>query len=450
MTVSRRIVVDDSDQLLNYTGGWIQQQPGSYDHYGNFGPTYLSTTHSTTSGGVVTFPFGGTSIQVFGTTCVSGIPTWDCYVDGVKFNSQNPFTSPENNWSLCELDSIIDGQHELTINVTSTNATFAFDYLVYTPSPTAALEPAIVRIDHTDPGLNYSSTGWSDLGGNAATSVAGSQVYFNFIGKGLSWVGYVPIEFGKASANGTYSVDGGSPTSFQLSGIDSSAPNSLYYQTFFTTQDLAQGPHTIVVTYNGNNGISGQIPLTLDFLLVTNATSAPSATSASPVSSTSTPAALNSSAKAATVLPVGAIVGIVVGVVLLITAMIVLFLLYTRRIRRLNSKPRAYDLTEPEISGFDPFQHPASPYTEPFIPESPPMADMAAMSVSSVHHVLASDAASSSAAFMSEDSKSFRTRQHGTSTVSVHVHRDSGLRLHNVDFGEGDVVENLPPLYTAT
>ncbi|KAG6920217.1 hypothetical protein DXG01_004986 [Tephrocybe rancida] len=369
MSVARKVVVDDSDSHLRYTGGWIQEQPGSYDHYGNFGPTYLSTTHSTSSGGVLTFPFNGTSIEVYGTTAVSGKPTWDCYVDGTKFDHKDVFFAPENNWLLCEV-IVPDGQHELTVNVTSTNATFAFDWLRYTPSPTVSLANEVVQISHTDAALNYSSTGWSELGGRASTNVAGSQMQFTFIGKSISWVGYIPVELGKAPANGTYAVDGGPPIPYRLSGLDSSATSSVYYQTFFTTQDLSQGPHTILVTHNGN---SNQTPLTLEYLLVTNSSS----TSSQTITPTPKPTVATATGSST---PIGAIVGVVVGVIVLVTTITAFFLLCKRKRSHQRDGPRPYDLTEPQ--NFDPFCHATTPFTEPYIP--PPMAEAHMLSRSPV------------------------------------------------------------------
>ncbi|KAG6841407.1 hypothetical protein C0991_011301 [Blastosporella zonata] len=365
----RKVVVDDSDANLTYTGGWIQEQRGSYDHYGNFGPTYLSTTHSTSSGGILTFPFNGTSIQVYGTTAVSGTPTWDCYVDGIKFASEAVFTTTENNWSLCELDVIADGQHELTVNVTSTNATFAFDWLSYTPSPNASLASAVVQIDHTDPALNFSSTGWSELNGRASTNVTGSQVQFDFIGSSLSWVGYIPVELSQAAANGTYTIDGGSPISFELTGLNSSATSSVYYQTFFTTQDLAQGPHTIMITHNGG---SDQTPLTMDYLLVTNSSSASSET-ISPTPQVTAVAAGSS-------VHIGAIVGIIAGAVLLIAAIVAFLLIRRCKRSQRNDGSHPYDLSEPDT--FDPFHHSTTTsLAEPYIPPPSPMPDVSTSEV---------------------------------------------------------------------
>ncbi|KAG6857170.1 hypothetical protein H0H87_008235 [Tephrocybe sp. NHM501043] len=427
MSVARKVVVDDSDAHLSYTGGWIQEQPGSYDHYGNFGSTYLSTTHSTSSGGNVTFPFNGTSIQVFGTTAVSGKPTWDCYVDGKKFAHKDAFFAAENNWPLCEVDLIADGQHELTIDVTSTNGTFAFDWLNYTPSLDASLATAVVQIDHTDSALNYSSTGWSEsyalLTRDGTTS-----------GKSLSWIGYIPVEMGKAPANGTYTIDGGLPTPFKLSGLDSSATDSVYHQTFFTTQDLSQGSHTILVTYNGG---SKQTPLTMDYLLITNSSETTSeTTSASPEPHPTV------AATAGPIVPVGPIVGAVVAAIALVTAVIAFFLVRKRkRNRRRNARPKPYDLTEPET--FDPFQHSIAPFTEPYIPS--PMEEIhptQSRSSLGLHHY-------SSSASTSEVSLGYMTTDsHNVSSTALFIpgYSKSSMAMSKQQEASLDAHDSLKPI----
>lgn len=60
MAAPRTVVVDDSDSNIHYQGsGWVQEPPGSYDVFGNFGPTYQHTIHSTSTGGVLTYSFSG-------------------------------------------------------------------------------------------------------------------------------------------------------------------------------------------------------------------------------------------------------------------------------------------------------------------------------------------------------------------------------------------------------
>jgi hypothetical protein len=55
----RRVVIDDSDPQIRYTGeGWFQDN-GSQDGVGNFGPAYNHTLHGTKSDGTLTYTFQG-------------------------------------------------------------------------------------------------------------------------------------------------------------------------------------------------------------------------------------------------------------------------------------------------------------------------------------------------------------------------------------------------------
>ncbi|RDB25412.1 hypothetical protein Hypma_007554 [Hypsizygus marmoreus] len=360
MAAPRSVIVDDSDANIHYSSDWVQEAPGSYDNYGNFGPAYQHTIHTTTAKGSLTFPFNGTSVNVFGTTHASNAdPTWDCYVDGIRIEATKPFFARENNWQLCRQNAIPDGQHELTVNVTSAGPTFAFDYIQYTPPPNARLDSAVIRLDPTDPALHFSD-GWNKLGGAMATNKPASNVTFEFTGKALSWVGYIPKELGTAPANGTYAIDGADPVPFRLNGLEDTS-NSVYHQTFFTTHDVNPGLHTIVVKHNGDGQ---QIPLTMDYLLVTNGTFAESL----PPSGDSSTSPPQGEGKAD--LPIGAIVGGVIGGIILF-GFILGFILWRRR--RHQSPAARYDLTEPYASYDDPSIPPATPYI--FSPQMTQSAD---------------------------------------------------------------------------
>lgn len=138
------------------------------------------------------FPLG-TSVNVYGTIAVQTSsdtgavnPTWLCFVDGTEIAEVNPtFAFPENNWSLCNVAEVADGEHILTANISFsvTGPTFWVDYILYVPSPSEApTGPDVIRVDNTDPEIVYSGA-WSAVEHSNVTQTAGSQVTFDFTGK---------------------------------------------------------------------------------------------------------------------------------------------------------------------------------------------------------------------------------------------------------------------------
>ncbi|KAG6812612.1 hypothetical protein H0H92_001831 [Tricholoma furcatifolium] len=287
--MSRQVVVDDSDSQIQYSGeGWFADQ-GSENDVGNFGPTYENTLHGTKENGdSFSFSFSGSSITVWGTTALTKIdngttwdPSWECFVDNVSIGSTAPFQYPENNWVLCGPSSFSDGQHTLTLKVSTSGNTFWFDYITYVPSPSVSLQSSVIMVQNTDPDVIYGS-GWGALGGTAnETSTVGSQVKYH-AGTGLTWYGFIPTEYPHNEAQASYSIDGGSSsTTFTLNGLPANSA-TVYNQAFFSTPSLSAGSHSITVTYNG--GAGSATPFTLGYILLKNvsipSTSAPGTTDA--------------------------------------------------------------------------------------------------------------------------------------------------------------------------
>lgn len=107
-------------------------------------------------------------------------------------------------------------------------------------------------------------------------------------GTSLTWVGFIPTELPHNKSTASYSIDSGSSSRFELTGLTPTATTTVYNQVFFTTPDLPIGNHTIIVTYEGNN-----TPLTLDYLLVGDA---PLLVAANTNASASTVATVNATA----------------------------------------------------------------------------------------------------------------------------------------------------------
>jgi len=272
MATQRRIIVDDTDSRIKYSGDWFQDN-GSQDQFGNYGPTYKHTLHGTTGNNSMSFSFSGTAVTIMGTTNLAKIddthydPMWECFVDQISIGSTSPFQYRENNWNMCGKDSLNDGPHEITLKVTTRGGTFWLDAITFAPSAHDTYGTEVLVVDDNDPGVQYGD-GWQPLGTTASfTGKTGSTARLSFVGTGLSWLGFIPTELPHAASTGSYSIDGGSPVSFSLNGLPADAKTTIYNQVFFTTPDLPAGTHEIVVTYNGD----GQhTPLTLDYIYLTN------------------------------------------------------------------------------------------------------------------------------------------------------------------------------------
>ncbi|RDB27359.1 hypothetical protein Hypma_004464 [Hypsizygus marmoreus] len=487
----RRIVIDDSDSGIRYSGqGWFQDS-GSQDKFGNFGPTYQHTSHGTNANDSFSFSFEGTSVAVFGTTHLVKVdngtrfdPTWECFVDNVSIGATDPFEFPENNWTLCRWNSLSDGPHTITVNVTTTGSTFWFDSLRFTPSPSASYDSAVLAVENDDPRIFYDSK-WMALGGNANfTTEAGSQMKYQFTGTSLSWVGYIPTELPHNSSSGTYSIDGGSPVTFRLEGLPAGGTVTVYNQVFFSTPELAPGPHSILVTYTGNRQLT---PLTLDYLYITS-TSSPQTTSdpssSSPSTSISPSSTVNPSStsevKQNSDPPVGAIVGGVIGGIAIIAAILFFFWWRRRKHHRVahelgrdeNTFNRAPDVT-PFMAAYQSAPQPYKSAPQPPLPMAPafsmpgnesqissyqassrqPTNNTSNVSHTHTMSMSSSEPSNSSASgYVSgtvAQSRAIRKGQEANlqplRPTSAVVHQDSGLRLPQRD----GVIEDIPPIYTA-
>ena len=90
-------------------------------------------------------------------------------------------------------------------------------------------------------------------------------------------MGSIPAEYSHDASSANYSIDGGPFTTFQLDGLPANTTSTLYNQIFFTTPELPNKPHSLLVTYLGNDS---QTPLILSNILFTVYNSNPSHTGA--------------------------------------------------------------------------------------------------------------------------------------------------------------------------
>jgi hypothetical protein len=211
----RRVVVDDTHPSIVYSTNppWLLDNTGVMDNVGNFGKSLNTTLHKTGSDGSFSFTFSGmfhiclslypraksfgfftgTAIDVYGTNNIrnsSGVvdPNWSCYLNGVQIQSTPPFQYPENNWKLCGIGGLLDMNHTFTLSVSTFGQAFWFDYLVYTPSPNAALQnDSVIFVPYSDSALTYDASWqyWSNI--SAITRSLDATVLFQFTGMEVTY-----------------------------------------------------------------------------------------------------------------------------------------------------------------------------------------------------------------------------------------------------------------------
>ncbi|KAF8151509.1 hypothetical protein B0H34DRAFT_664724 [Crassisporium funariophilum] len=372
--------VDDMNSGIHYEGPWFEAH-GNKDGVGFFGPPFRSSLHGVNENASFSFNFSGPRIHVLGTSDVEIVnnvanPSFECFVDGVSIESEEPSKDPLNHWPLCGTSKLHDGEHVFTLNATVRNRrTFWFDMLDYIPTR-GTVDQADICVSSVDPRIHY-GPGWKVWGGLAnITSEAGSKVTFEFTGVSVSWYGVIPGNSPAAPSSATYSVDGNTPATFLLSG-EPSSPISQYNRLLFQTPLLSLGQHTLEVVHGGD---SRKMPLTLDYLVVQagnlnltsnsipgtgsasgtdgandNTSTKPSTNTATTATTTATTSASlgPNPASGAVKVPAGGIAGAVVaGVVLLI---IVTFLVIRRRNKRQknHSGKVAVPTSSPSTPGTD-------------------------------------------------------------------------------------------------
>ncbi|CAA7265192.1 unnamed protein product [Cyclocybe aegerita] len=270
---TRWVVVDDTASGFSYSSGWSLVSGADWDKQGNFGPTYLNSLHSTTaSEASFTYTYTGSRGRVYGTTNIRNKedPTWECFVDGTKIPTGDPFQYTENNWVLCSWNNVADGRHTVRVVARSQGRNFLFDRFEYVPSSSTNIQNAVISASFSDSALQYSS-GWGTLGNIARHApAAGATLTIPFYGTGVKWVGYIPIELPKGPSTAEYSLDGGPVTTFTVPG--SYGGVSQYNQYVLQVNGLSRGQHTLRVT---SRGTTSQTPLVLCNLFFEGSASQP-------------------------------------------------------------------------------------------------------------------------------------------------------------------------------
>ncbi|KAK1227534.1 hypothetical protein PQX77_009441 [Marasmius sp. AFHP31] len=274
----RRVVVDDTDTRIQYTGTW-SPDVGSFDDIGIFGAPYNHTMHGTNSNGAsFSFTFEGEFVQVRGAkdnrrynrpqNTISddnaALAKWTCQVDGSPIRNTNyrGYMHDVTNLLLCEQGRLSRGQHTLTVNVNIENPdtqTWWLDKVEYVPLPTANLANEVLKIDGSDPSMRYDNgTGnWRSIAGLFnGTGTTGASMNFQFNGTSVSLYGFNEgSDRDWQAGSGRYFVDNSGDTTFEVPA-SKFLPNTnnrtdWYNQLLFTTPKMEPGSHEMVIAYTG-------------------------------------------------------------------------------------------------------------------------------------------------------------------------------------------------------
>ncbi|KAF9479672.1 hypothetical protein BDN70DRAFT_878545 [Pholiota conissans] len=377
------IFIDDTDPRITYTGDWFTA-PAPSEDIGIYGGVWNNTLHATHSNASLSVTFRGIWVVLYTTnTTPTGLtgPRFQCFVDGVQQTiiGVADTNGPTNHWATCGNDVLSDGLHTFTVNVTaSANQTAWVDFIKYAPSADVDLKGETVLVQNFSPDINFGA-GWGPLPVSEAnvnpwsssTNVTGSTMHYEFIGSSLIWYGLATTFVPNVPAPCTYSIDSGTPVSFNTIGRSSrDITQNEFFVIPFQTGALSLGKHTLDVVYNG--GLN-DTPLILDYLIVQNGTN-PAIAAAATTTTTNGGAQTTAGSTTTTTggsgaqtqnpegnsIPAkkhsntGAIIGGVCGGLALINLILLFFLCYRKRQRRktkeeASAQPHAF-VTVPQSS----------------------------------------------------------------------------------------------------
>lgn len=276
---------EQTDTHLAYSGAWSKSSTSSASG-GSF-------AYADAAGSSVTISFSGTYLgliakksNVYGiakVTLDNKTPVMvDLYSSAVVYGQKV--------WNTGTLTS---GEHTITIqwtgtkNDASTGTNIGIDALdlkgsltqatsSVTPPPPA---PTVVRYEQTDSRMAYSGS-WSTFsgsgpsGGSYKRTNAAGAVTIAFKGTYLAWIGTKGTTLGKAQV----SLDGGAAKT-----VDLAAATVAYQQKLWETGALANGTHTVTITWYSGNASSKYVSLdAVDIIGALATATAPPITPATP------------------------------------------------------------------------------------------------------------------------------------------------------------------------
>lgn len=162
-----RVIVDDTDPSITYTGNWTLESA-----YDTDSKEYNGTIHKTvTPGSSLSFRFHGSRLTIFGTLLrpTTGGPASNLTIDSASpyiFNSTGDVKPRLNSgvWSHAELYTILNlahTNHTATLKVGNVSETHPFYFDFYTALTGQYYAPVI--IDDSNPRVLYGGN-WEKLG----------------------------------------------------------------------------------------------------------------------------------------------------------------------------------------------------------------------------------------------------------------------------------------------
>ncbi|PVF96525.1 hypothetical protein CPB86DRAFT_786885 [Serendipita vermifera] len=328
----RRLIVDDADPAMIYSGSWTTGTAVSV--YTN---EYNSTYHrSGTIGDSVLFTFQGTGIDVYATLdrpATIGAPGPLFTIDNkapVRFNETGDVlpelpTDTTSHHLVMRYDGLSQGEHTLNITadrVSSSGPFFYFDFVVVTTNDDNA--PGYVIVNDRETSISYIGD-WGQSGAEnefehttriSPSGTNSGSATFIFNGTEVAVYGATS---GSSTASETaqigFTIDGIAQPTF----MGTADTNAMRHNPFLRVKDLDPKEHTLVITQLASKVFF------IDYLVYKTSNAEPE-TTAPPAKKTNT----------------GAIVGGVVGGVALIAIItIVLFFVLRKRQRRENGTNQA-------------------------------------------------------------------------------------------------------------
>ncbi|AZZ56351.1 hypothetical protein [Rathayibacter iranicus] len=265
--------VEETHSSLSYSGSWRSMTGG--DSGG--GIKFLNST------GSVSFSFRGTGVSwISRTTASAGIAT--VTVDGASTSVDRYTTATAYQVPVFSKKGLTDSVHTVKIawsgraNSSADDKNLVIDAIDVIRSTDVVGEPSggssapvldpsgasSLTAQETDPALEYTGSWKSMSGGDSGGSIkyltSAGSVSFTFVGTSWRWISRKTSSSGIAAV----SVDGGPVTK-----VDRYSSTAQYQVPVYETTDLAEGRHTVTISYTGTkNSQSSDRNLIIDAIVV--------------------------------------------------------------------------------------------------------------------------------------------------------------------------------------
>lgn len=207
-------------------------------------------------GASVVFDFIGTAVQWIGYRDEwSGIA--NVYLDGAFQSAVDTYGSPSSSREVMfSRNGLSDQPHRLVIEVAGEHSSSSDGSWVSVDAFDVESESGIARFEEGHSSVNCNPCGWYAVAsstlsaGEARAAVTpGASVHFDFVGTGVSWIGYRDEWSGIAKVY----LDG-----ILQKEVDTHAPVDEPQAVLFSNSDLEPGPHRLAVEVTGTRNPDSQ------------------------------------------------------------------------------------------------------------------------------------------------------------------------------------------------